>query len=119
MRYYPHAMGELCVCVLVYRARPFSPYARSGQGETRQEKGLAQVTFNWIQPTNQILLPRSGQLLIHEVSQLAVRGKFQHWQTSHRHEFNVTDMLLLSAWCVRFLVSLVSRIFTACSGHGY
>ena len=66
-----------------------------------QEHGKKRVQHRSLligfQPTNQILLPRSGQLLIiHQVSPLAICGRLQHWQTSYRPEVNVTDAIAIS-----------------------
>ena len=81
--------------MVVYRARQFSRYAVSGRARVQQEKGGHFLIG--FQPTNQILLLKSGHLLIiHEVSQLAVCGELQHWRTLHRFEFDLADAITIS-----------------------
>ena len=80
---------------------------QSGRGESSEKRLQHTSLLIGFQPTNQILLSRSGQLLIiHDVLPLAVCGRLQHWQTSYWPEVNVTDAML-SVWHIHDVLLLV------------
>ena len=90
-----------------------------GRAREQREKGLAQVTFNWISAS---LLNSTTQIwsVINNSCDFTISSS---WKIAAFVDIigpkSTSQMPLLPAWHIRSLVLLVRRIFTVCSGHDH